>query len=680
MSRLLAVVLVVVASLAPLLAMRPARADVLTLPPIHDAFVNSAAPDKSYGSSGLLQVRGGASTNIRSFLSFDMSAVPGVITTATLRLHVHAAGTSATELYRATGGWSEATVTWSSQPELIGAIGKVGSGAGAGTWVEYDLTAAISGDRHITLGLLTSGDDRIDYLSKDSDQATKRPHLVISYEQASPTPPDPTASPTGSVPASATPPAGPTWTPTAALLGTMEPSLTPTALATQPTPSTPLVRLSHAAGEVYDALRVNIRGFPADTTTTVSFDDTPLVTVPTDAEGSARTTVFIPLATAGDHLIRATGGGQESSATYRVRPRVTFSPSTVAAGTPFTVIVRGYGPTASVAIRLYGVGSSTRYVTLGEIATSATGTGKATFVVGAGTRPGLHKVAGAEGANIDDATLTVTAPAGFTFSAVGDVMTSDPVGSRNYLLADQSCALAGTNELVLMLGDLQYSNGSYSLFTTRFDVSSCGAIKDSIRPVPGNHEYQTSRASGYFRYFGEAAGDPARGYYSFTQGGVHFIAVNSNCGKISGGCGPSGAQYQFIRDSLAANPSGCTVMYSHHPRYSSSNHGGDEDMDAIWDLFATNGGDIVLSGHDHSYERFAPMDSDGNAVKNGVRQFVVGTGGYSHYQFRTAQPNSEVRLTKITAVLQLTVDGTSYSWKLVSIDGVVLDSGRGSCH
>ena len=121
-------------------------------------------------------------------------------------------------------------------------------------------------------------------------------------------------------------------------------------------------------------------------------------------------------------------------------------------------------------------------------------------------------------------------------------------------------------------------------------------------------------------------------------------------------------------------------MYFHHPRYSSGKHGSNTNMDPIWDLFVRGGGDIALSGHDHSYERFAPMGTDSRASTTGVRQFVVGTGGASYYSFGTVKANSQVRKTNLTAVLKVTVSGTTYRWRLVRIDGTVIDSGSGSCH
>ena len=277
------------------------------------------------------------------------------------------------------------------------------------------------------------------------------------------------------------------------------------------------------------------------------------------------------------------------------------------------------------------------------------------------------------------ATVEPTRPpetAGFTVAAVGDIM--HETSSTAFDRADLVCQLAGQDDVFLALGDLQYENGSYDLFMSRYDVSACGEIKSKTKPVPGNHEYN-SGGGGYYQYFGALAGDPAKGYYSFNAGGMHFIAINSNCSSIQGGCGTSGAQYTWLRADLAANPSGCTVAFWHHPRYSSGNHGDNPVMDPIWDLLATNGGDIVLAGHDHTYERFAPMDANGNVTGAGIREFVVGTGGKSFYAFGVTKPNSQVRIANVSGILRLSGDGAGYRWQFIGIDGNVYDEGTGSC-
>jgi hypothetical protein len=199
-------------------------------------------------------------------------------------------------------------------------------------------------------------------------------------------------------------------------------------------------------------------------------------------------------------------------------------------------------------------------------------------------------------------------------------------------------------------------------------------------PVPGNHDYLTSDAQGYFQYFGSIAGDPAKGYYSYNLGSWHILALNSNCSEV-GGCGNGSPQETFVRNDLTAHPTVCTLAYWHHPRFSSGEWG-----DITWtqrivqDLYNA-GAEIILSGHDHDYERFAPQDPSGNLDEtNGIVQFVAGTGGSNDTPWSTIQPNSLARQNTEFGVLQLTLNPTSYSWKYIPVSGSFSDSGTATCH
>jgi acid phosphatase type 7 len=231
---------------------------------------------------------------------------------------------------------------------------------------------------------------------------------------------------------------------------------------------------------------------------------------------------------------------------------------------------------------------------------------------------------------------------------------------------------------VLPLGDIQYENGAYTKFLSSYDPS-WGRLKAITRPVPGNHDYLTAGAAGYYQYFGSAAGDPDKGYYSYDLGAWHLIALNSNCAAV-GGCGSGSSQEQWLKADLAANHATCTLAYWHHPRFSSgAEHGNDAAYDAFWrDLYAS-GADVILVGHEHDYERFARQSPDQAPDTRGIREFVVGIGGKSFYTFSSAQPNSEVRITQKFGVLKLTLHGSSYSWELVAEDHSVLDSGTTGC-
>ncbi len=274
-------------------------------------------------------------------------------------------------------------------------------------------------------------------------------------------------------------------------------------------------------------------------------------------------------------------------------------------------------------------------------------------------------------------------------AAAGDIA-CDPADSnfRGGAGTASACRMKATSDLllgmelagVLALGDNQYEDGALPKFRQSYDPT-WGRLKSLTRPAVGNHEYGQPNASGHFAYFGPAAGDPANGYYSFDIGTWHLIALNSNCSRV-GGCGAGSPQELWLKADLAAHPAACTLAYWHHPRFSSGLHGSDLAYDAFWRDLYDAGADVVLVGHDHDYERFAPQDPRGAADPvRGIREFVVGTGGKTHYWFRSPQPNSEVRNWDTFGVLVLTLRSLGYDWRFISEPGrSFADSGRGFCH
>lgn len=234
---------------------------------------------------------------------------------------------------------------------------------------------------------------------------------------------------------------------------------------------------------------------------------------------------------------------------------------------------------------------------------------------------------------------------------------------------------------VLALGDLALSDGSAEQFANCYD-KTWGAFKSRTRPAPGNHEFHSSGATPYFDYFGPAAGDPSKGYYSYDLGAWHLIALNGECKQI-GGCASNSSEEDWLRQDLHAHPAACTLAYWHEPLFSSGAAHGDSPayVDFWRDLYAAHA-TIVLNGHDHDYERFAPQDPDGHpAPRRGIREFVVGTGGNHERPFAsTPQPNSEVRMTGTFGVLKLTLHSTSYDWQFIPEAGKSFtDSGSSSC-
>lgn len=231
---------------------------------------------------------------------------------------------------------------------------------------------------------------------------------------------------------------------------------------------------------------------------------------------------------------------------------------------------------------------------------------------------------------------------------------------------------------VAQLGDLAYESGTTNEFAQCYGPA-WGAFNDRSYPVPGNHEYNTKGATPYYAYFGARAAQPGEGWYSYDLGAWHIVALNSNCDAI-GGCDASSPQAKWLSQDLAAHPARCTLAYWHHPRFSSGPHGSNNFMQPIWQILNDAHADVVLSGHDHDYERFAPMNATGTAGPQGVRQFVVGTGGRSLYPIVLRRAGSEVTDAATYGILDLTLRPTSYDWTFVPVEGQTFtDSGSATC-
>lgn len=273
-------------------------------------------------------------------------------------------------------------------------------------------------------------------------------------------------------------------------------------------------------------------------------------------------------------------------------------------------------------------------------------------------------------------TATSPAPGETVLVGAGDIAECDL--HFDEATADLLDAIPGT---VFTTGDNAYGNGTPQEFQECYDPS-WGRHKARTMPSPGNHDYGTDNAAGYFGYFGPAAGNPDNGYYSYDRGQWHIVALNSNCNDIDAGCDAGSPQEQWLRQDLAANPRMCTLAYFHHPLFSSGSHGGSASVLELWQALYDFGADVVLNGHDHNYERFAPQDPAGNAdPESGIRQFVVGTGGTD---LRNAGPpvaNSEVLDAETHGVLKLTLHSTSYDWEFVPVAGETFgDAGSDDCH
>jgi hypothetical protein len=228
-----------------------------------------------------------------------------------------------------------------------------------------------------------------------------------------------------------------------------------------------------------------------------------------------------------------------------------------------------------------------------------------------------------------------------------------------------------TINYVLALGDNQYDHGTLDEYL-RYYEETWGRLKTKTRPITGNWDF----AGGYYEYWGTLAGDRGKGYYAFDLGEWRAYAINSSIRAD-----PQSGQYSWLEEDLEAHPKPCVLAYWHHPRWSSGRNGSSEFMKPIWDLLYDNGADLVLTAHDHDYERFAPLNKLGRIdLLNGIREIVVGTGGRSLSGFEEILPGSERHDNTSYGILKLELGPGFYSFEFVPATGTFRDSGSGHCH
>jgi hypothetical protein len=281
-------------------------------------------------------------------------------------------------------------------------------------------------------------------------------------------------------------------------------------------------------------------------------------------------------------------------------------------------------------------------------------------------------------------------------AAAGDIACAPPAtrtSSKCHHRATSDLLVNGGYAAVLALGDQQYECGQLSAFQSVYGPT-WGRVKGITHPAVGDNEYtgdgcSTSGAAGYFGYFGAAATprqptckSACGGYYSYNLGTWHIVVLNTECGKPGvGGCSSSSPQGRWLAADLAANHSACTLAYWHRPRW--KDKGGTNGSSSYFVQALYNAGaEVILSGHEHLYERFAPQTPGGAANSNGIRQFTVGTGGKSRQSLASSKPhNSQARQSSTYGVLSLTLRPTSYAWRFVSeAGGSFTDAGSQACH
>jgi hypothetical protein len=291
----------------------------------------------------------------------------------------------------------------------------------------------------------------------------------------------------------------------------------------------------------------------------------------------------------------------------------------------------------------------------------------AVLAAGCALPPGAESSSPADGSSTTHITAqpqrVATAGASTTLLAIGDIASCEVSSDEDVaqLVAERTADVA-------ILGDAVYDSGTFLEYATCFDPA-WRPMWDRLYPAPGNHDYRTEGAAGFFQYFEERTHRQGKGWYGFDVGD-HWraIVLNSNCSQV--GCARDSAQGRFLAAQLAAATDRHVVAIAHHPRYSSGEHGSNTSMTAFFRMLYRAGAPLFLAGHDHDYERFAPQNAAGQLDRNGVRQFVVGSGGRSHYPFEGAPaPHSQARDATTYGILKLTLRENGYSWRFIPVPG-----------
>lgn len=268
---------------------------------------------------------------------------------------------------------------------------------------------------------------------------------------------------------------------------------------------------------------------------------------------------------------------------------------------------------------------------------------------------------------------------GTVLVGAGDIAGCDSDGDEATAVVIDRVIADAEETVVYTTGDNAYNDGSTANFSQCYEPS-WGRFKDFTRPAAGAREYRTSGAGPHFSYFGDAAGTPGEGWYSYDLAGWHIIVLNANCEEI-GGCGLDSIQGAWLQEDLAANDVSCTLAYWHDPVFSSKEAGGNPDLGVFYDLLNEADVEVVINGDDHYYERFTPQDSSGEDLDEGLRQFTVGTGGHSLAEFGPPASNSVVRYNEGFGVLVIELLTGGYEWEYITVDGAIFnDRGTDECH
>lgn len=612
------------------------QAASVTLSPAADAYVISINPNTNYGTSLSLRVDG--SPLVRTYLLFKLSGVSGTITQARLRVYANSASSVGIAVSPVGGAaWSETGITYANATPPGSVFATTGA-VSANTWKEVDVTGLISGTNLLNLALTTSGGTAISFSSRES--GANSPQLVITTSQT-------TATPSRT--------ATPTRTPTPIV-----PPPTSTATILPPPPSGTFLA---AADATVSSATPNMND---GASTSLRVDGSPVVRSylrfnVSEISGSiqqAKLRVF------------ANSGSSSSIQVWGVTNNTWSETGITYANAPAGGSI--IATTASTS-----AGSWQEW----DVTPLVTGSGLVSLGLSTAGSTAISLASREAGANAPQLVLSIIQPV--VVLAAGDIAkclggTPDPTNGA-MITSDM---LLNTSEKIFTLGDNSNDAGTAADYANCYDPT-WGRLKARTYPVMGNHDMIADPQGGpYFSYFGAAAHPETYAHYSMNLGGWHIVVLNAECGVGGQGCDAGSPQEQWLRADLAANKQKCIMALWHQPLFTSGTQSPTVGMKAFWQALYDYRADIILNGHNHNYERFAPQDPNAAPVSDGPREFVVGTGGASlDPSTLPMAANEEVRSVASYGYLKLTLNADSYTWEFVAQPGInFTETGSAVCH
>jgi acid phosphatase type 7 len=630
-----------------------------------DAYVEELQPTTNNGNSDKLQVESAENRNTESYIRFTVNGILGTIQNARLRIFTtENSSSNGPAIYMANNSWDEAGITWDNRPARTGDVIDNKDAIDKNSWVEYDVTSIISSNGPLSFVLVGDSSDQIRFSSREGSNP---PQLVIEIDSSTSTP-DATATPlpTNTQPSSAIPSSSSVPGNTQSNSSVIASSL----LTFRPVADTYIASGNPSAnyGSVtklqvdnspvkHILLRFNVSGINNQPITSAKLR---LYTVEGGDKGGdfyrvnnqtwQEGTVTWNNAPAAEGSRLATLGSVNTNRWYEVNITSLITGDGTYSLRISTTVVNGVDYSSRE-----GANPPQLVITFGGTAVAS-----ATPVTTSSRTPTPASAA--------TRTPTPSSAPGGSAVLVGAGDIASCSRSQDEATARLLDNISGT---VFTTGDNVYPDGTSSEFTNCYGPT-WGRHKTRTKPVPGNHDYHTSGAAGYFQYFNNI---PA--YYAYDLGSWRIYALNSEISISS-----SSAQVRWLQNDLAANPRQCVLAYWHKPRWSSgSRHGSNSALQTLWQVLYDADAELVINGHEHNYERFSEMNASGSAVSQGLREIVVGTGGAGLYSFGSPRAASQARNSSTFGVLKLTLRATSYDWQFIPVAGSSFtDSGSDTCH